>query len=175
MAIAFFGATDATASGRVIRVAMQTVEAESGLAVWDALVASFGGAGEGELVQLSGLRFRVSEDEGQLTLMHPDEEMSIRLRITREPDPAAPYFELGDGRVIAAREDTTHPLTEGAVLTRYRIAETDGTPGDAELDEDDGEEGAILLAPVGDGRTLLVWANDPTERFDAFIASLRIE
>ncbi|MBO6936948.1 MAG: hypothetical protein JJ863_18400 [Deltaproteobacteria bacterium] len=176
MALASFGATDATASGRVIRVAMQSRDPETGVMVWDALVASFAGGGEGQLVQLGGLRFRVSEDEGQFTLMHPDEEMSIRLRITREPDPAAPYFEPGVGRRVVDREDTPHPLTEGAVLTRYRVERHEGTPGASDGDDDEEpEEGAILLAPLGGDRTLLVWANDPTERFDAFLASLRLE
>ncbi len=164
-ALACFGAADDPVAGVVVRVAYQTMNVAEGAERWDALTGSFGprGAGEGQLVQLDGLRFRVPTDEGRLTLIHPDEEMTIRLQVTREPDPAAPLFEPGFERSIVDREDTPHPVSEGAMLSTFSVQ-----------GRDDRSTVAVLVAPLADGRTLVVHANDPNERWDAFLASLRV-
>jgi len=165
-ALAFFGATDEPSTGRVIRIAYQTTDPERGPAAWEALLASFGpdGTGEGELVALEGLRFRVPTDEGRLTLIDPDAATTIRIHVTRQPNPAAPYLQTDRERSLEDREDRPHPVAEGAVLTTFSIRDFEGETF----------ANALLVAPMSDGRTLVVHANEPNERWSAFLASLRV-
>lgn len=164
--LAFFGAADEPGTGRVLRVAHQTRGPDRDPAVWDALLESFDSAesGEGSLVWLAGLRFRVPTDEGQLTLLDPDAGMTIRLHVTRQPTPAAPLLRTGPERSVEDREDRPHPVAEGAVLTTFDIRDFEG----------DSFANALLVAPMADGRTLVVHATEPSERWAPFLASLRV-
>jgi len=164
-ALGFFGATDEPRTGRVIRIAYQTTDAEGGRAAWAALVGGFGAEpSEGPEVWLAGLRFGVPTDEGRLTLIDPEAAMTIRLRLTREPNAAAALLEAGPERPMVDRQERSHPAAEGAVLTTFGVRDVEGGAF----------RHAVLVAATSDGRTLVVHASEPDARFGSFLASLRV-